>query len=158
MTGCGASSDDSTGTEPAPTTVTTTGGTTAEAPTSTSGSGETSGTTDGSGGSSAAEATSTGETATGAETSTGGTTTGGETTTGGCISCGASFMGMDGELCEASQALLDALFECVCGACADVCEGTCTSGAPPSQECQTCQNAAFTGACGRALQACMMDV
>lgn len=162
MTACGSSSDESTGTEVA-TTVMMTGGTTetaetAETPTSTSGSGETSGTGE-TGGSSETTATSSGGTETGAETTTTAeaTTTAG-TTEGGCIGCGESFMGMDGELCEASQMLLDALFECVCGTCADVCEATCTTGAPASQECQTCQNAAFTGACGRELQACMMDV
>lgn len=151
--GCGAQSDDSSGGSTTGMTGPGTSSETGEAPTS---GGESSG------GMSTGGA-STGGGTTGGSTggSTGGTETGGtetgETTGGGCIGCAASFMGADGELCEASQAKLDALFMCVCGTCADVCADTCTMGAPSSPMCQTCQTDAFAGACARDLMACLAD-
>lgn len=153
--GCGAQSDDSSG-----------GSTTMTGPGSSSSTGD----APTSGGEATVTSTgeaSTGDGSTGGSTggmtggSTGGMTSGteaGESTTGGgCIGCAASFMGDEGELCEASQAKLDALFMCVCGACADVCVDTCTMGAPTSPTCQTCQTEAFGGACARDLMACLAD-
>lgn len=151
VAGCGSQSDDSSGGSTGATAGPQTTSETGDAPTS--GGGES--TTGGEAGSTSG---STGEASTGM---TGGSTSGtdaGETTTGGaCIGCGALFMGGKDEPCEGSKAKLDALFMCVCGACADVCDATCTMGEPPTDECQTCQNDAFTGACDRALTACLDD-
>ena len=74
-----------------------------------------------------------------------------------CLRCAEALMGAEGELCEDSQVLSDALFACICGACADVCEATCTMSASPTAECSMCQNQAFAGACMQAAMACFAD-
>ncbi|MCY1004375.1 hypothetical protein OV079_02090 [Nannocystis pusilla] len=74
-----------------------------------------------------------------------------------CLRCAEALMGAEGELCEDSQMLSDALFACICGACADVCEATCTMSTPPNAECSMCQNQAFADSCMRAVTACLAD-
>lgn len=74
-----------------------------------------------------------------------------------CLRCAETLMGEEGELCEDSQMLSDALFACICGACADVCEATCTMSASPTAECSMCQNQAFAGTCMQAVMACLAD-
>ncbi|MCY0991017.1 hypothetical protein OV203_27985 [Nannocystis sp. ILAH1] len=126
-------------------------------PTSTS-----SGSTDGSSSDATTAVPTTGSSSTTGEPGSSGSSSGEPDTSSGstgadCLSCAESLMGAEGELCEASQMLSDALFACICDACADVCEATCTMAASPTAECSMCQNQAFADTCMQAVMACLAD-
>jgi hypothetical protein len=129
---------------------------------STSASSTSSGSTDGPGSDATTAVPTTGSSSTTGEpssssSSSGETDSSSGTTGADCLRCAETLMGAEGELCEDSKMLSDALFACICGACADVCEATCTMNAPPTAECSMCQNQAFAGTCMQAAMACFAD-
>ncbi|MFY0533465.1 hypothetical protein [Nannocystis pusilla] len=129
---------------------------------STGSSSTSSGATDGSGSDATTAVPTTGSSSTTGEPGTSGSSSGEPDSSSGstgadCISCAESLMGAEGELCEDSKMLSDALFACICGACADVCEATCTMSASPTAECSMCQNQAFADTCMQAVMACLAD-
>ncbi len=76
-----------------------------------------------------------------------------------CYSCSEVIEGDVGldQICPESQAILDALVECVCGTspnlCATECAETCTGSEDPAGLCQDC----ITNSCGQQLDACFSD-
>ncbi|WP_434426121.1 hypothetical protein [Nannocystis pusilla] len=139
-----------------------TGASTGASSESTGPSSTSSGSTDGTGSDATTAAPTTGSSSTtgepGSSSSSSGESDSSSSSTGAdCRSCAEALMGAEGELCEDSQMLSDALFACICGACADVCEATCTMSASPTAECSMCQNQAFGDTCMQAVMACLAD-
>ena len=104
----------------------------------------------------------------GATTSSGTAGSGG----GACVSC-ASYItdcvaapepeaycaDIDGPDCTGSDALFQALADCVCTECATECENTCAGMEGDDPEvCSTCQQGATVGACSRDFGACANDI
>lgn len=103
----------------------------------------------------------------------GGSGVGGNTTTSeggggngggpGCLSC-AEYLDEDGELCEGSDAIYDALAVCTCGSdlmgmdakCYEACGDNVCSGMAPSSACQGCVLDTNAG-CGSEYQECAND-
>jgi hypothetical protein len=94
----------------------------------------------------------------------GNTTTASTTDTGGggagggpaCLTC-AEYITEDGDLCEASAPIYEALAACTCeGACMDVCGDNVCAGMDPTSACQGCVLNMGTG-CGNEYAECAND-
>lgn len=60
--------------------------------------------------------------------------------------------------CEASEATLDALLNCVCTECEAQCELSCTGAGTDMDDCGECQTGAIGGTCNTAFNDCSNDV